>query len=279
MTYIAPVKAMHYLLRYAVDIDMILAKPEHSEVNHDLITDILTGSASFSEEVLAPINWDGDQNPAQIKDGNVTASPGFKDAYAAFVESGWQALSAPAEIGGMGFMLTTSAVKALHAHASPELQETYLEKMVMGEWSGAMCLTEPQAGSDLGPVRTKATPNADGSYAISGQKIYITWGDHDCADNIIHLILARLPDAPEGSKGISLFLAPKYFVDEDGSLGARNDFRPIGLEHKLGIHGSPTCVMEFDGAKAWLVGQPGLPLVKEPFRRRCLMPMIGYRGA
>jgi len=242
MTYIAPVKAMHYLLRYAVDIDMILAKPEHSEVNHDLITDILTGSASFSEEVLAPINWDGDQNPAQIKDGNVTASPGFKDAYAAFVESGWQALSAPAEIGGMGLpqvisvaanemiyasnmafglcpMLTTSAVKALHAHASPELQETYLEKMVMGEWSGAMCLTEPQAGSDLGPVRTKATP-------------------------------------PEGSKGISLFLAPKYFVDEDGSLGARNDFRPIGLEHKLGIHGSPTCVMEFDGAKAWLVGQP-----------------------
>jgi len=279
MTYIAPVKAMHYLLRHAVDIDMILAKPEHSEVNHDLITDILTGSASFSEEVLAPINWDGDQNPAQIKDGNVTASPGFKDAYAAFVESGWQALSAPAEIGGMGLpqvisvaanemiyasnmafglcpMLTTSAVKALHAHASPELQETYLEKMVMGEWSGAMCLTEPQAGSDLGPVRTKATPNADGSYAISGQKIYITWGDHDCADNIIHLILARLPDAPEGSKGISLFLAPKYFVDEDGSLGARNDFRPIGLEHKLGIHGSPTCVMEFDGAKAWLVGQP-----------------------
>ncbi len=279
MTYIAPVKAMHYLLRHAVDIDSLIEQPEYDEVNHDLINDILTGAAAFSQDVLAPINWDGDQNPATIKDGNVTASPGFKEAYAAFVESGWQALSAPVEIGGMGLpqvvsvaanemiyaanmafglcpMLTTSAVKALHAHASPELQETYLDKMVMGEWSGAMCLTEPQAGSDLGPVRSKAVPQSDGSYAISGQKIYITWGDHDCADNIIHLILARLPDAPAGSKGISLFVAPKFLVGENGEIGARNDFQPIGLEHKLGIHGSPTCIMEFDGAKGWLVGEP-----------------------
>lgn len=279
MTYAAPVKSMHYLLRHAVDIDMILASPKHAEVGHDLILDILTGSAAFSENVLAPINWDGDQNPAQLNGDDVIASPGFKEAYSSFVESGWQALSMSAEVGGMGLpqvvsvaanemiyaanmafglcpMLTTSAVKAIEAHASEALKTTYLHKMVSGEWTGAMCLTEPQAGSDLGPVRTKAEPQADGTYKITGQKIYITWGDHDCAENIIHLVLARLPDAPEGSRGISLFLCPKHYVNEDGSLGARNTFKPIGLEHKLGIHGSPTCVMEFDSATGYLVGQP-----------------------
>lgn len=279
MTYSAPVKAIHYLLRHAVDIDTLLADPAHSEVTHDLISDILLGAASFSEDVLAPINWAGDQNPAKLVGDDVIASPGFKDAYQAFTEAGWQTLSMPQEIGGMGLpqvvsvaanemiyasnmafglcpMLTTSAVKALEAHASDTLNDIYLEKMVTGDWSGAMCLTEPQAGSDLGPVRTKAEPLGDGSYSITGQKIYITWGDHDCAENIIHLVLARLPDAPEGSKGISLFLCPKYFVNPDGSLGERNDFKPIGLEHKLGIHGSPTCTMEFEGAKGWLVGTP-----------------------
>ena len=279
MTYSAPVKAMHYLLRHAVDIDSILAGPQHAEVSHDLITDILTGAAVFSEDVLAPINWDGDQNPATLSGEDVTASPGFKDAYKAFVEAGWQTLSMPTEIGGMGLpqaisvaanemiyasnmafglcpMLTTSAVKAIDVHASDDLKSVYLDKMVTGDWSGAMCLTEPQAGSDLGPVRTKAESLGDGTYAISGQKIYITWGDHECAENIIHLVLARLPDAPAGSKGISLFLCPKYFVNPDGSLGERNAFKPIGLEHKLGIHGSPTCVMEFAGAKGWMVGEP-----------------------
>lgn len=279
MTYTAPVKAMHYLLRHAVDIDEVLATSAHSEVGHDLIGDILSGAAEFTQDILAPINRGGDLNPAYLDGDNVIASPGFKEAYAAFVEGGWGSLSAPVEIGGMGLpqsvsvaanemiyasnmafglcpMLTTSAVKALHAHAAPELASHYLEKMVSGEWSGAMNLTEPQAGSDLGPVRTKAVPNADGSYAISGQKIFITWGDHDCAENIIHLVLARLPDAPEGSKGISLFLCPKYLLNADGSLGNRNSFKAISLEHKLGIHGSPTCVMEFDGATGWLVGEP-----------------------
>lgn len=279
MSYSAPVKAMHYLLRHAVDIDTILQSPIHDEVNHDLITDILTGAASFSEDILAPINWEGDQNPAKLSGDDVTASPGFKDAYKSFVEAGWQTLSMPQDIGGMGLpqaisvaanemiyasnmafglcpMLTSSAVKAIKAHASEELKSIYLEKMVTGDWTGAMCLTEPQAGSDLGPVRTKAEPMVDGSYSITGQKIYITWGDHDCADNIIHLVLARLPDAPAGSKGISLFICPKYFVEKDGSLGERNGFKPIGLEHKLGIHGSPTCVMEFEGAKGWMVGEP-----------------------
>ncbi len=277
MSYAGPVKSMHYLLRHAVDIDALLEQPAHEEVSHELISDVLSGAAAFAGDVLAPINWDGDQNPAQIKDGNVTASPGFKQAYHAFVESGWQSLPVPAAQGGMGLpsvigvatnemfyaanmafglcpMLTSSAAKAIAAHASPDLKDKYLSKMITGEWSGAMCLTEPQAGSDLGPVRTKAVDNDDGTYAITGQKIYITWGDHDCADNIIHLVLARLPDSPEGSRGISLFLCPKFLVNDDGLIGRRNAFKPIGLEHKLGIHASPTCVMEFDRAAGWLVG-------------------------
>ena len=279
MTFEAPIRAAQYLLKHAIDIEDITNTPQHAETNQELIGDILSGASSFASDVLAPINWGGDQNPATIKDGNVTASPGFKDAYLSWVESGWQSLSVEAGHGGMGLpqtvnvaasemfyaanmafglcpMLTASATKAIAAHASDDLKSTYLEKMVSGEWSGAMDLTEPQAGSDLGPVRTKAKANADGTYAITGQKIYITWGDHDCADNIIHLVLARLPDAPAGSKGISLFLCPKYLLKEDGSVGERNNFQPISLEHKLGIHGSPTCVMEFEGATGWLIGEP-----------------------
>ena len=278
MTFHPPKKAMQFLLNHSVDMKGLRDLPQFQEAGEDLINDVLTGAAAFSSDVIAPTNWDGDQTPAKLNGSDVTASPGFKEAYKAFVEGGWQTLATPAEIGGMGLpsvvsvatnemiyasnmsfglcpMLTSSAAKAIHAHASAELQDIYLSKMVTGEWSGAMCLTEPQAGSDLGPVRTKASDNGDGTYAISGQKIYITWGDHDCAENIIHLVLARLPDSPEGSRGISLFLCPKYFVNEDGSLGKRNSFKPIGLEHKLGIHGSPTCTMEFDGATGWLVGE------------------------
>lgn len=278
MTYAAPVKAMNYLLKYAADIDLVIAQPAFSDVNEELVTDILSGAASFSEDILAPINRNGDLHPATLEGIDVIASPGFKEAYASFVEAGWLGLPAPEAIGGAGLpsvvsvavnemiyasnmafglcpMLTGSATKAIAAHASDELKKMYLEKMVTGEWCGAMDLTEPQAGSDLGPVRSKAVPNSDGTYSISGQKIFITWGDHDCAENIIHLVLARLPDAPSGSKGISLFLCPKYMVNPDGSLGERNSFKAISLEHKLGIHGSPTCVMEFEGAKGWLVGE------------------------
>ncbi len=279
MTYAAPVKTFHYLLKHAVDIETIMATETHSEVSHELIGDILEGAASFTGDVLAPLNWTGDQNHPTLKDGNVTASKGFKDAYVQYAEAGWMSLPMRSDIGGMGLpqalaaataemtyasnmafglcpMLTSSAVKAIDAHASDELKSIYLEKMVSAEWTGAMDLTEPQSGSDLGTLTSKAVPNSDGSYAVSGQKIYITWGDHDCAENIIHLVLARLPDAPAGSRGISLFLCPKYLVNEDSSLGERNSFKPIGLEHKLGIHGSPTCTMEFDGATAWLVGEP-----------------------
>lgn len=278
MSFTAPAKSIQFLLNHSVDLDAILSAPAFEDVNRELIGDILQGAADFAENKWAPTNWDGDQNPATLKDDNVYSSPGFKEAYQDFVEAAWLSIASPAEIGGMGLpqlvkagademfyaanmalglcpMLTSSAAKAIHAHASDALQAKYLPKMVTGEWTGAMCLTEPQAGSDLGPVRTKAIDNGDGTYAISGQKIYITWGDHDCADNIIHLVLARLPDAPEGSKGISLFLCPKMFVDDDGNLGERNAFKPIGLEHKLGIHGSPTCVMEFNGATGWLVGE------------------------
>ena len=278
MTFQAPVNAMQFLLRHGVDMDEIVAQPQFSDTNDELIGDVLNGAAVFARDVVAPTNWDGDQTPASLSGKDVTASPGFKKAYAAFVDSGWQSLAMNPDIGGMGLptavsvatnemiysanmalglcpMLTSSATKAIEAHASEALKDIYIPKMVSGEWTGAMCLTEPQAGSDLGPVRTKAVDNGDGTYAITGQKIYITWGDHDCADNIIHLVLARLPDSPDGSRGISLFICPKMFVKEDGSLGERNDFYPIGLEHKLGIHGSPTCVMEFDGAKGWLVGE------------------------
>ena len=277
MTFNTPVNAIDYLLHHVVDLDAIKACPDYTDVNDELITDILQGAATFASEVLAPTNWTGDQNHPELKDGNVIASPGFKEAYQSFVEAGGLGLAGPTEFGGMGLpqvlsvgvnemlysanmalglcpMLTSSACNALLAHADDDLKSTYLQKMINGEWTGAMDLTEPQAGSDLGALRAKAVPNGDGTYALSGQKIYITWGDHDCADNIIHLVLARLPDAPEGSRGISLFLAPKYFVEADGSLGKRNNFRPIGLEDKLGIHASPTCVMEFDNATGWLVG-------------------------
>ncbi len=278
MSFTPPVNSIGFLLRHSTDLARIHATGQFEEPSEDLIGAILTGASEFARDVWAPTNWDGDQSPAQLDGEDVKSSPGFKDAYEAFVEGGWQTVALPQAIGGMGLpsvvsvgvnemlyaanmalglcpMLTSSAVKAIEAHASETLQEKYLPKMIAGEWSGAMCLTEPQAGSDLGPVRTKAEDNGDGTYAITGQKIYITWGDHDCADNIIHLVLARLPDSPGGSRGISLFLCPKYHVNDDGTLGDRNAFKPIGLEHKLGIHGSPTCVMEFNGATGYLVGE------------------------
>ena len=278
MSFTPPVNAIGYLLRHGTDLDAISKTGRFEEPSEDLVNAVLTGASEFARDVWAPTNWEGDQNPAQLDGDDVKSSPGFEAAYKAFVEGGWQTVALPQDIGGMGLpsvvsvgvnemlyaanmalglcpMLTSSAVKAIEAHASDELQERYMPKMVDGEWTGAMCLTEPQAGSDLGPVRTKAEDNGDGTYSITGQKIYITWGDHDCAENIIHLVLARLPDAPGGSRGISLFLVPKYVVNADGSFEDRNQFKPIGLEHKLGIHGSPTCVMEFNGATGFLVGE------------------------
>jgi len=278
MSFTPPVKLIKFLIEHSIDLDSILGMPIFEGVNMDLISDVLSAASNFSQNKWAPLNWSGDQNPAKLIDGQVISSPGFKEAYKDFVDAEWLSIATSTEVGGMGLpqvikvgtdemfyaanmalglcpMLTSSAVKAILAHAESSIRNKYLPKMVCGEWTGAMCLTEPQAGSDLGPVRTKAVDNGDGTYSITGQKIYITWGDHDVADNIIHLVLARLPDAPLGSKGISLFLCPKFMVDEKGELGSKNSFSAIGLEHKLGIHGSPTCVMEFSSAKGWLIGE------------------------
>ena len=282
MTFTPPINAISYVLRHSIDFAALSNCAAYAELSEELVSDILSGASAFASDVLAPINRAGDENGSVLKNGIVTTAPGFKEAYKAYTEAGWQGLSAPEaigylELGGMGLpqtisvavnemlyaanmafglcpMLTASSMNAIIAHASDEIKATYLPKMVTGEWTGGMNLTEPQAGSDLGALRTKAVPNGDGSYALSGQKIFITWGDHDCTDNIIHLVLARLPDAPAGSRGISLFIAPKFLVDENGNPGDRNGITAIGLEHKLGIHGSPTCVMEFDKATGWLVG-------------------------
>ncbi len=282
MTFSPPLNSINYLLRHSIDFEALRKCPAHCDLSQDLVTDILSGGSTFASDVLAPLNKSGDENGAVLKDGKVTTAPGFKEAYKAYTQAGWQGLSAPETIGslhlgGMGLpqtisvavnemlyaanmsfglcpMLTASAMNAIIAHASEEIRATYLPKMVTGEWTGGMNLTEPQAGSDLGALRTKTVPNGDGSYALSGQKIFITWGDHDCTENIIHLVLARLPDAPAGSRGISLFIAPKFIVDVDGNPSTRNGITAIGLEHKLGIHASPTCVMEFDKATGWLVG-------------------------
>jgi len=245
----------------------------------ELIGPILEEAGKLARDVLAPLNQAGDKAGAVLGDDGVIAAPGFAEAYAAFRDGGWMGLAFPEEWGGQGLpkalalavmemvhganmafglcpLLSFGAIEALLAHGTDEQKQTYLAQLVSGNWTGTMNLTEPQAGSDVGALTTKAVPNGDGSYAITGQKIYITWGDHDVAENIVHLVLARLPDAPQGSRGVSLFIAPKFLVNGDGSLGARNGMACIGLEEKLGIHASPTCVMEFDGATGWLVGEP-----------------------
>lgn len=281
MIYHAPVKDIRFALNELADLPAICGLPGYGECSVELTDAVLEEAAKFAEGVLAPINKQGDQG-AKWQDGEVTAAPGFKDAWQQYVESGWVGLRAPEEYGGQGMpalvaaaaeemwcssnlafslapLLTLGAVEAIHHHASDELKNIYLPKMASGQWTGTMNLTEPQAGSDLAQVRSRAVPAADGSYRISGQKIFITWGEHDMAENIVHLVLARLPDAPAGVKGISLFIVPKFLVNADGSLGARNDVRCVSLEHKLGIHGSPTAVMSFgdnDGAVGYLVGEP-----------------------
>ena len=279
MTYRAPVRDLAFSLTAVAGIDTLTATGAFPDFDLDLMNAVLEAGGSFSEEVLAPLNRSGDQQGAKYANGSVTAAPGFADAYRQFAAGGWTGLTASVEAGGqalpkalelaayetvhsanMAFglcpMLSLAAIEALEAHGTESQKAIYLTKLVSGEWTGAMVLTEPGAGSDLGALTATATPNGDGTYALSGQKIYITWGDHDATPNIVHMVLARLPDAPAGPKGISLFLASKFAVKEDGSLGDRNDFRPVGIEHKLGIHASPTCVMSYEGARAELVGQP-----------------------
>src|SRR5258706_5486921 len=278
--YVIPLRDMQFLLRELAPLEQVAALPGCEEVTLDLAEAILEEAGKFAGGVLSPINASGDREGARWKDGEVVTAGGWKQAYRQFVDGGWNALSCGPAHGGRGVprlgsalveemwnaantsfalcpMLTHGAIEALELRGSEVLQHTYLPRMVSGEWTGTMNLTEPQAGSDLSAVRTRAVPQADGSYRVHGQKIFITYGEHDLTDNIVHLVLARTPDAPEGVKGISLFVVPKHLVNEDGSAGARNDVHCASLKHKLGIHASPTAVLAFGdhgGALGWLVG-------------------------
>jgi alkylation response protein AidB-like acyl-CoA dehydrogenase len=277
--YNAPVKDMRFIFEELCDFEGLNSLPAFADVTPDMVDHILNESARFTGEVVAPLNQSGDQQTSTLDDGVVTTPDGFKEAYASFVEGGWNGTPFTPEEGGMGLpwtlttalqemwqsanlawslcpLLTIGAIEAVIAHATPQLRATFLPKLVSGEWTGTMNLTEPQAGTDLSLLRTRAE-REDGHYRIKGQKIFITFGEQDYTDNIVHLVLARLPDAPPGVKGISLFLVPKFLVNEDGSLGARNDVKAVNLEHKLGIHASPTCVMAYgdkDGAIGYLIG-------------------------
>lgn len=278
MSYTAPIEDLSFVLNNLSGLSDFEGHAAFETYDPELIQPILDEAGKLARDVLAPLNQSGDKAGATLTDAGVKAAPGFADAYAAFREGGWMGLSAPEEWGGQGLpkvlgmavmemfhganmafglcpMLSFGAIEALLAHGTDEQKAMYLPKLVSGDWTGTMNLTEPQAGSDVGALKTKAVPQGDGSYAITGQKIYITWGDHDVAENIIHLVLARLPDAPEGSRGVSLFIVPKRIVGSDGTPGELNGVKCIGLEQKVGIHASPTCVMEYDEATGWLIGE------------------------
>ena len=280
MSYTPPRKDMQFVLHELVGLGSISSLPGCEEVTPDVVNAILDEAGKFASDVLAPINWSGDQQGAKWNNGTVTTPDGFKQAYRQFVEGGWNQLRCEAEYGGQGLpglvatpveemfgaanmafslcpLLTQGAIEAIQLCATPELKQRYLHKMISGDWTGTMNLTEPQAGSDLAALRSRAVPEGD-HYRVSGQKIFITYGEHDMADNIVHLVLARTPGAPAGVKGISLFVVPKFLVKEDGSLGERNDVRCVSIEHKLGIHASPTAVLAFGdggGAIGYLIGQ------------------------
>ena len=281
MIYQAPLADIGFALRHGASLAGAIEQGLFGDLTLEDVDAVVAEAGRFASEVLAPLNRIGDTFGTPFKDGVVTTAPGWKEAYRDWRMGGWNAVTAPAEWGGqalpqivnaactemwhaasVGFangpMLTMAAIDALHAHGTEALKRTYLDKLVSGEWMGTMQLTEPQAGSDVGALRTRAERAADGSYRITGQKIFITYGEHDFTDNIIHFVLARLPDGPPGTRGISLFLVPKFLLKADGSLGARNDVRAHSVEHKLGIHGSPTCTMIFGdagGATGFLIGE------------------------
>ncbi len=281
MSYVAPLKDMLFNIRHLARIDQIAQMPGFEEAGFETAQAVLEECAKLNEGVIAPLNWDGDKNPSSFKDGVVTTTPGFKVAFKQYAEGGWQGLQHPVDFGGQGLpktigaacgemlnsanmsfalcpLLSDGAIEALLTAGSDELKAAYLDNLVSGKWTGTMNLTEPQAGSDLALVRTRAEPQPDGTYRIFGTKIYITYGEHDMAENIVHLVLARVAGAPEGVKGISLFVVPKFMVNTDGSLGARNDVHCVSIEHKMGIKASPTAVLQYGdhgGAVGYLVGQ------------------------
>ena len=278
MPYRAPISDFRFVLDHVVNFGQVTATARFAEATPETVEAILTEAARLAENVLAPLQRAGDRNPARLENGVVRTSPGFAAGYRAIVEGGWVSIAASPEFGGMGLpmalttavnemmgsaclslqlnpLMTQGQIEALEHHASPALKALYIPKLISGEWCGTMNLTEPQAGSDVGALRTSATPNGDGSYAITGQKIFITWADNDFTANVCHLVLARLPDGAAGTKGISLFMVPKFIPDAAGNPGARNRLAVVSLEHKLGLHGSPTAVMQYDGAIGWLVGE------------------------
>ena len=279
--YVAPLKDMQFVLKHVVGLSQVNTLPGWEEVTDDVVDAILEEAGKLAGEVLSPLNSTGDRVGSKWKDGVVTQPPGFKDAYWQYVNAGWGNILSPAEFGGQELphliatpveemwgaanlafklcpMLTQGAIEALETVGSDELRKTFLPNMVSGKWTGTMNLTEPQAGSDLSLVRTRAVPRPDGTYRLKGQKIFITYGEHDYTENIIHLVLGRIEGAPEGVKGISLFVVPKFLLNKDGSIGARNDVKCVSIEHKLGIHASPTAVMAYgekDGAVGYLLGE------------------------
>ena len=278
--YIAPIKDMRFAMEELSELDAICDLPDFEGIDLETINAVMEEGGKFANEVLSPLNWEGDQKGTQMDENGVIQCPGFKEAYDQYVAGGWTTMPCDPEFGGMGMphvaasavsemwaasnlsfsigpMLSIGAISAIERHANEELKQKFLPSMVSGQWTGTMNLTEPQAGSDLAAVRSKAIPNGD-HYLISGTKIYISWGDHRMTENIIHLVLARTPDAPKGVKGISMFIVPKYHINEDGTCGDQNDVVCSSVEHKLGIHASPTCVMNYGekgGAKGYLVGK------------------------
>ena len=302
ITYKAPLRDMRFLLNEVLDFPRHYASlPGGNDADVDTVNAILEGAAQLCEDVLAPLNASGDREGCHFDQGVVTTPEGFKEAYRQYQSGGWQSISFPVEYGGQGLPaslnlfksemigtanwsfamypgLSVGCINTLLRYGTTAQKHQYLPKLVSGEWSGTMDLTEPQAGSDLAQLNTRAQPDGQGGYRISGQKIFITWGDHDCAENICHLLLARAPGSPPGVKGISLFLASKYEIAEDGSLGVRNGFQAASLEHKLGIHGSPTCVMLYEGAKAELVGELGQGLAHMFVMMNAARLQVGVQG-
>jgi hypothetical protein len=279
MPYRAPLTELRFVLDHVAGFAQVAATPRFAEASPETVAAVLAEAGRLSEETLTPLNRVGDTHPARLENGVVRTSPGFAEGYRAITAGGWVGMAASPAYGGMGLpmaltscvnemlgsaclalqmnpLMTQGQIEALEHHASDEIKALYIPKLISGDWCATMNLTEPQAGSDVGALRTKAEPLADGTYAITGQKIYISWADNDFTENVCHLVLARLPDAAEGSRGISLFMVPKVIPNADGTLGARNGVKVVSLEHKLGLNGSPTAVMQYEGAKGWLVGAP-----------------------
>jgi alkylation response protein AidB-like acyl-CoA dehydrogenase len=300
-TYKAPLREIEFVLNDVLRVEQLSNLPGFEEATPDTLLGLVEEAAKLIEAKIAPLNASGDAQGCSIKDGVITVPDGLAEAYKLYWQSGWVSLCNPTEFNGQGLPFTLSKVvdellcsgnvafalypgltmgcfEAIHATATDEIKNTYLPKLGTGEWTGTMCITEPQAGSDVGAAKTKATPNGDGSYSIEGGKIFITSGEHEMAENIIHFVLARLPDSPPGVKGLSTFVVPKYLVNKDSTLGKRNKLKAEAIEHKMGINASCTCVMQFDGAQGWMVGAPNTGIQNMFVMMNLARILVGLQG-